>query len=57
MSDALIDSLIVSGDEDNVATRITELLATGLDEIMVMPVPVADPTSEQARLAQLIGQI
>jgi F420-dependent oxidoreductase-like protein len=57
MSDALIDSLIVSGDEDNVVTRITELLATGLDEIMVMPVPVADPTSEQARLAQLIGQI
>ncbi|MFL5701967.1 MAG: LLM class flavin-dependent oxidoreductase [Ktedonobacteraceae bacterium] len=57
MSDALFDSLIVSGDEGNVVTRITELLATGLDEIMVMPVPVADPVGEQARLAQLIGQI
>jgi alkanesulfonate monooxygenase SsuD/methylene tetrahydromethanopterin reductase-like flavin-dependent oxidoreductase (luciferase family) len=57
MSDALIDSLIISGDEDNVVTRITELLATGLDELMVMPVPIADPTSEQARLAQLIGQL
>jgi hypothetical protein len=33
MSDALIDSLIISGDEDNVVTRITEPLATGLDEI------------------------
>jgi F420-dependent oxidoreductase-like protein len=57
MPDVLFNSLIVSGDEDIVMNRITELLAAGLDEVMVMPVPVADPTSEQARLAQLIGQL
>jgi len=57
MSDALIDSLVVSGDEAAIASRLTELLAAGLDEVLVMHVPVADPEGEQARLVRLLGQL
>lgn len=57
MPDALIDNLVVSGNETNVAERLTELLATGLDELLVMPVLVAQPEHEQAQLIQLIGHL
>ena len=57
MSDALIDSLVVSGDEATIAARLVELLAAGLDELLVMPVPVADPEGERAQLTRLIGQL
>jgi len=57
MSDALIDSLVVSGDEAAIASRLTELLAAGLDEVLVMHVPVADPEGEQVRLVRLLGQL
>ena len=56
MSDALIDSLVVSGDEAAIASRLAELLAAGLDEVLVMQVLVADPEGEQARLMRLLGQ-
>jgi F420-dependent oxidoreductase-like protein len=56
MSDALLESLVVSGDEDTVATRLTDLLAQGLDELLVMPIAVTDVEEEQAKLATLIGQ-
>ena len=55
--DALIDNLIVSGDEATIATRLADLLAAGLDELLVMLVVVADPQAEEARLMHLIGQL
>jgi F420-dependent oxidoreductase-like protein len=55
--DALVDSLVISGDEATVAARLTELLGQGLDEILAMLVPVADETAERARLARLIGSL
>lgn len=57
MSDALIDSLVVSGDEAAIGARLAELLAAGMDEVLVMPVPVADSVGERTRLTRLIGQI
>ncbi|GAC1408395.1 MAG: TIGR03564 family F420-dependent LLM class oxidoreductase [Ktedonobacteraceae bacterium] len=57
MSDELIDSLVVSGSETDVTTRLTELLHSGLDELLVMSVSVTDPVEEQTRLAQLVGQM
>jgi F420-dependent oxidoreductase-like protein len=57
ISDALIDSLVVSGDEATVKQRLVELLSKGLDELLVMQVPVADADGEQARLMRLIGQM
>ena len=57
ISDSLIDSLIVSGNEDTVASKFTELLATGLDELMVTLVPIKDSVDEFTRLMHLIGQL
>ncbi len=57
MSDALFDNLVVSGDEVAVKGRLVELLGMGLDELLVMQVPVADAEGEMERLMRLIGQI
>ncbi len=53
MSDELIDSLVVSGDEAAIASRLTELL----DELLVMPIVVTDPASELERLMEIIGKL
>jgi alkanesulfonate monooxygenase SsuD/methylene tetrahydromethanopterin reductase-like flavin-dependent oxidoreductase (luciferase family) len=55
--DSLVDSLIVSGNEATVTERLTELLAAGLDELMVNLVPIKDETDEMTRLMHLIGQL
>jgi hypothetical protein len=55
--DSLVDSLIVSGKEATVTERLTELLAAGLDELMVNLVPIKDETDEMTRLMHLIGQL
>lgn len=57
MSDALIDSLVVSGSEADVTAHLTELLHNGLDELLVMSVSVTNPGEEQTRLAKLVGEI
>jgi F420-dependent oxidoreductase-like protein len=57
ISDSLIDSLIVSGNEDTMAAQFTELLAAGLDELMVTLVPIKDAIDEFTRLMHLIGQL
>jgi hypothetical protein len=53
----LVDSLVVSGNEATVAARFTELLAAGLDELMVSLVPISDADDERKRLMRLIGQL
>jgi F420-dependent oxidoreductase-like protein len=55
--ESLIDSLIVSGNEDKVAAQFTELLAAGLDELMVKLVSIKDAVDEFTRLMNLIGQL
>ena len=58
--DALVDNLVVSGNEATVTTRLNELLGAGLDDIMVSLVPIADAGNieqQQVRLIQLIGQL
>ena len=57
MTDTLIDSLVISGDEATIAGRFTELLEAGLDELFVMNMQIADPEIEQMRLLRLIGQM
>ena len=56
-SDALVDNVIISGNEDIVAARFTELLTAGLDEPMINPVPIKDAIDEMRRLMNLIGQL
>src|SRR5947209_7676851 len=55
--DALASSLVVFGNEASVAQQLTELLARGLDELLVLLVPVQDAAREQAQLAHLIGSM
>jgi len=59
MSDDLMESLVVSGNKATVVSQLTELLAAGLDELMVSLVPTAGEGNddEQARLAHLIGRL
>ncbi len=57
LSDALIDSLVVSGDEQTIATRLSDLLSSGLDELLLMPIPVENEVQEWSYLAHLIGQL
>jgi F420-dependent oxidoreductase-like protein len=57
ISDALVDNLVISGNEATVAAWFTELLAAGLDELMVSLVPIKDTVDELTRLMHLIGQL
>lgn len=40
-----------------VAAQLVDLLSKGLNELLVMLVPVANPESEQTQLMRLIGQL
>jgi alkanesulfonate monooxygenase SsuD/methylene tetrahydromethanopterin reductase-like flavin-dependent oxidoreductase (luciferase family) len=57
MPDALIDSLVVSGDEASVAGHLRDLISKGLNELLVMSVSVSNTEREQAQLMRLIGQL
>lgn len=57
LPDALLDELVISGDEQTVADRLTGLLSNGLDELNVLIVPVRDQAQEWSRLANIIGRI
>ncbi len=57
LPDALLDNLVVSGDEQTIATRLNGLLANGLDELLLLPVPVQNEAQELSQLAHLIGQL
>jgi F420-dependent oxidoreductase-like protein len=55
--EALVKELVISGDEEQVKQRVHALIASGLDELLLMLVPVADGVREQAQLARLIGSL
>jgi alkanesulfonate monooxygenase SsuD/methylene tetrahydromethanopterin reductase-like flavin-dependent oxidoreductase (luciferase family) len=56
--DALIDNLVISGNETTIAARFTELLETGIDELIISLVPITgtgEDEQQQAQLMHLIG--
>jgi hypothetical protein len=56
--DALVESLVISGNESTITAGFAELLAVGLDELMVSLVPTAGAgDDEQALLMHLIGRL
>jgi hypothetical protein len=57
--DALVDALLVSGNEATVSVLLRELLEVGLDELLVTLVPVSETAEDeqQTRLMHLIGQL
>jgi F420-dependent oxidoreductase-like protein len=54
---ALVKALVVAGNEAQVKKRLCELLASGLDELLLMLVPVADETREREQLIEVIGSL
>jgi alkanesulfonate monooxygenase SsuD/methylene tetrahydromethanopterin reductase-like flavin-dependent oxidoreductase (luciferase family) len=57
VSDRLVESLVISGDESRIKDRLLELLSTEIDELSVALMPVSDAAQESMRLAGLIGQL
>ena len=56
--DALVNSLVISGNESTINARFAELLAAGLDELMVSLVPTTGGSDEeQVLLRHLIGRL
>lgn len=53
--DTLVESLVISGNEDTVSGHFSELLASGLNELMVTLLPIIDANDEQARLQLVDG--
>lgn len=54
-SDALLDHLVMIGDEAALADQMRALLASGIDELLVMLIHGADQPGEEQRLLALIG--
>ena len=57
VSDHLIESLLVFGDESKIKDRLREILSTEIDELTIGLIPVSDATQEGTLLARLIGQL
>ncbi|MBE3566958.1 MAG: LLM class flavin-dependent oxidoreductase [Thermogemmatispora sp.] len=57
LPEELIRNLVVWGDEASVADRLRELLAQGLDELIVTLVPLADDRRELVQLMELLGNL
>jgi alkanesulfonate monooxygenase SsuD/methylene tetrahydromethanopterin reductase-like flavin-dependent oxidoreductase (luciferase family) len=55
--DTVVDSTVISGNEDTVTARFSELLASGLDELMVTLLPIKDAGDEQFRLMHSICEV
>ena len=55
--DTLVKSLVVSGDQAQVEKRVRELVASGLDELMLMLIPVADEAREREQLLHIIASL
>lgn len=55
--DGLADALIISGDEVKVRQRMLDLLASGLDELLITLLPVANEEDERRRLFHTIDSL
>ncbi len=53
----LVKALVVAGNQAQVEKRLRELIASGLDEVLLMLVPVADEAREREQLIQVIGSL
>lgn len=56
-SDAMRESLVISGDAESVATRIREISSFGVDEIIAMPLVLPEDKSAVARTVELLGAL
>ncbi|WP_201377577.1 LLM class flavin-dependent oxidoreductase [Ktedonobacter sp. SOSP1-52] len=54
---ALARTLVISGNETTVRDRVQELLASGLDELLLLAIPIADEAMERRQMLHLIGSL
>ena len=54
---AIVKDLVVAGDQAQVEKRLRELFASGLDELLLMMVPVEDEAREREQLLQVIRSL
>ncbi|WP_201374410.1 LLM class flavin-dependent oxidoreductase [Ktedonobacter robiniae] len=54
---ALARTLVISGNEATVRDRVQELLASGLDELLLLAIPIADEAMERRQMLHLIGSL
>jgi hypothetical protein len=56
---ALVDTLLISGNDATVFARLRELVEAGLCELLVTLVPLSEMAEDeqQARLMHLMGQL
>jgi F420-dependent oxidoreductase-like protein len=57
VSDALVESIVVMGDEASVTARLHALLDAGLDELLLTNVPRGDTAAERTQLFRLVGKL
>jgi F420-dependent oxidoreductase-like protein len=53
----LARALVISGDETTVRDRVQELLASGVDELLLTLMPIADEAREREQLLRLVGSL
>ena len=56
-SDALLDHLVITGDDASIAEQLRALLERGLDELLVMLIHGADQAAEEQRLLRVLGEL
>lgn len=54
---ALARILVISGTEAMVRDRVQELLASGVDELMLLAIPIVDEAMERRQLLHVIGSL
>jgi len=54
---ALARTLAISGNEETMRARVQELLASGLSELQLLAIPIADEQVERKQLLHLIGSL
>jgi len=55
--EALVDNLVVSGDQQTIAARLRELLSGDLNELLLQIIPVKNGPQEWSALTHLIGAL
>jgi hypothetical protein len=55
LSDALLDELVVAGDAQTVRARLEIIQAAGVDELLILMIPIDDAAAEEAELAALLA--
>jgi alkanesulfonate monooxygenase SsuD/methylene tetrahydromethanopterin reductase-like flavin-dependent oxidoreductase (luciferase family) len=54
---ALARTLVISGNETTVRDRVQELLTNGLDELLLLAIPIVDEAMERKQLLHLISSL